>query len=165
MLVYTINEVGQLLGVKPSTIRSWERRLGFDIKRDWRGNREIDEAMLEQLERIKSLRNRGYTLSGVRRILDGEMATPSPGIKKSGTIRIKDWNTRRKPESSMGTYINNKSVMVKTNVDAFNEVKKIINRAEQATPGQSYEKTSFQIMCDLYAEVVALRDVIDRHKD
>lgn len=165
MLVYGINEVAEILKIKPSTIRSWERRLGFDIKRNWRGNREIDEPMFEQLERIKSLRNRGYTLEGVRRILDGEMATPSPSIKKSGTIRIKDWSTRRKSESSMGGYINNKNVMVKTNVQAFNEVKKIISRAEQANPEQPYEQTSFQVLCDLYAEVTALREVIDRHKE
>ena len=165
MLIYGINEVAEILNVKPSTIRSWERRLGFDIKRNWRGNREIDESMFEQLERIKSLRNRGYTLEGVRRILDGEMATPSPSIKKSGTIRIKDWSTKRKPEASMGGYINNKNVMINTNVQAFNEVKKIINRAEQANPEQPYEQTSFQLLCDLYAEVIALREVIDRHKE
>jgi hypothetical protein len=65
----------------------------------------------------------------------------------------------------MGGYINNKNVMIKTNVQAFNEVKKIISRAEQANPEQPYEQTSFQVLCDLYAEVTALREVIDRHKE
>ena len=69
MIIRTITEVSEILNVSTSTIRHWERYLKLDIPKDKSGNRVINEKMLNKLERIKRLRDRGLTMRAIEREL------------------------------------------------------------------------------------------------
>ena len=68
-MMMSINEIAAKLGLKPETIRIWERRYGFpDPGRDARGNRQYSPELLVQLRLIKDLLDMGYRAGRVVRL-------------------------------------------------------------------------------------------------
>src|SRR6516162_2931416 len=72
-----VSEAAQLVGVSPSTLRAWES-LGL-IHPSRRGRfRWFSPRDVKELQKIASLRARGYNMTAIRTMLDHD-SSPSPG--------------------------------------------------------------------------------------
>jgi DNA-binding transcriptional MerR regulator len=67
----TIAQVSAKIGVAIHTLRHWESELTgvFEAYRTAGGQRRYTDQNVELLRIVKQLREEGYTLSGVRRVL------------------------------------------------------------------------------------------------
>jgi len=84
-LYYPIGEVAEMFAVNTSLIRFWEKE--FDIlkpKKNKKGNRLFTDEDVEHLRTIYHIvKERGYTLEGARKFLDGKQ----PKAEKDAEIR------------------------------------------------------------------------------
>lgn len=98
---YSISEVQKETGVPTSCIRMWEKRYGWPIPyRDKYNNYRIYTINdIETLKRIKTLLDRGMTISKI--IIDGSLVFPSELIKKK--VRPKyDFSSIPHPTTTYG---------------------------------------------------------------
>ena len=65
-----IKKASELLGIKAGTIRTWEKDFDLDIPRDSQGIRYFLENDLGVLKYIKSLRDRHFSKSKIKELLD-----------------------------------------------------------------------------------------------
>lgn len=73
-LYYSIGEVAEMLEVKPSLIRFWEKEFPIlQPKKNKKGNRLFTDKDLENLKLIHSLlKDKGYKIEGAKKILRSE---------------------------------------------------------------------------------------------
>lgn len=76
MLEYSINEVSQLTGIKPFTLRIWEKRYANMIlsERTRKNTRKYKEADLHLLMRISALIKRGFRISEISSMSQDEIS-------------------------------------------------------------------------------------------
>ncbi|MBV8742827.1 MAG: MerR family transcriptional regulator, partial [Sinobacteraceae bacterium] len=72
---FPIRTVAALTGVKPITLRAWERRYGvIRPARTRTGHRLYSHGDIEQIRRVLALLDRGIQISRVRQALESEQA-------------------------------------------------------------------------------------------
>lgn len=67
--LYTVAQATELLGVKPPTLRRWEREGLISPRRTEGGQRRYSRRELEQLRHVAQLADEGVTTAGIRRVL------------------------------------------------------------------------------------------------
>ena len=72
--LYIISVAAELAGVHPQTLRIYERKGLVDPARTEGGSRRYSDRDIELLQHIQQLTNEGVGLSGVKRILELELA-------------------------------------------------------------------------------------------
>ena len=99
--LFTIGIVSEMLGITPTTLRTWEKRGLIEVERRGK-NRYYSFADIDRLKEIKKLlRNRGMNIAGVKTILD---QTRCWEIKECGEDRFdcviyQTWQEKSSPES------------------------------------------------------------------
>lgn len=68
--LYTVAQATELLGVKPPTLRRWEREGLISPRRTEGGQRRYSRRELEQLRQVTQLADEGITAAGIRRVLE-----------------------------------------------------------------------------------------------
>ncbi len=70
-LYYTIKEVSQMMKLKPSTLRFWEKEFdGINPRTNKKGDRYYTVKDIDRLKAIHNLlKERGYKIEGAKRIL------------------------------------------------------------------------------------------------
>jgi MerR family transcriptional regulator, heat shock protein HspR len=68
--LYTVAQATELLGVKPPTLRRWEREGLISPSRTEGGQRRYSRRELEQLRHVARLADEGVTTAGIRRVLE-----------------------------------------------------------------------------------------------
>src|SRR5262245_48819949 len=80
-----IRAISSLTGVKPMTLRAWERRYGLiRPQRTPKGQRVYTHQHVERIRRVLTLIDRGVPVGRVRELLDAE---PTPSAGASGPWR------------------------------------------------------------------------------
>ncbi len=81
---YKIGEVSKIIDEPASTIRFWEKEFRhLKPKKNGKGQRVFSEKDIEILKFIKRERDRGLTLEGIKRKLEGERAS----IKRQSELK------------------------------------------------------------------------------
>ncbi len=71
---YSISETGKLVGVESHVLRYWEDELNLEIPRNAQGHRYYTELHIRLLQKIKTLKEKGYQLKVIEQVLDKMMA-------------------------------------------------------------------------------------------
>ena len=66
---YLISETAKLVQVEPHVLRYWEEELGLSIKRNEMGHRYYTRENIQEFQKIKELKEKGYQLKAIRMIL------------------------------------------------------------------------------------------------
>ena len=86
---YKIGEVSKLIGEPASTIRFWEKEFKqLKPKKNNKGQRVFSDKDIEILKFIKSERDKGLTLEGIKRKLEGEKSIIKQNSKIKEELRI-----------------------------------------------------------------------------
>jgi len=76
--VYSIGAVGQMLGVPPATLRTWEERYGLPVpERSPGGHRLYSRDQVEQLRFVKAQLDQGISPADAHRLLAEQLAVGS----------------------------------------------------------------------------------------
>ena len=89
-LIYTMGEVAQELGEKPSAVRYWSNYFEKFIKpqRNAKGNRLYHPEDIETLKQIQYLlKNQGLTLEGTKQRLTEDRRTVDKRVKAIGILQ------------------------------------------------------------------------------
>lgn len=89
-LYYTISEVAEMLGEKPSLVRYWSNEFSRELKlhRTGRGDRRYTADDIETLKQIHYLTNvRGLTLEGAAKALKEDRRGIDKSVKAIETLR------------------------------------------------------------------------------
>lgn len=68
--VYTVSEAVRLIGVESHVLRYWEEELEIPIERTSQGHRVYSRQNVDMFRRVKELREEGFQLKAIRRVLD-----------------------------------------------------------------------------------------------
>ncbi len=99
--LFTIGIVAEMLGITPTTLRTWEKRELIEVRRRGK-NRYYSFADIDRLKEIKRLlRDRGMNIAGVKTILD---QTRCWKVKDCGEDRFdcviyQTWQEKNNPET------------------------------------------------------------------
>jgi DNA-binding transcriptional MerR regulator len=76
--VYSIGAVGQMLGIPPATLRTWEERYGLPVpERSPGGHRVYSRDQVEQLRFVKAQLDQGISPADAHRLLAEQLAIGS----------------------------------------------------------------------------------------
>ena len=88
-LYYSIGEISQAFGVKPSLIRFWEKE--FEIlspKKNTKGTRKFTAQDIDKIELIHFLvKERGFTLEGAKKEIHSQNSSQHQIVKRLKSIR------------------------------------------------------------------------------
>lgn len=70
--VYTINEVADIAGLHPQTLRNWERSGLLEPQRITGNQRVYMVKDLETIERICAYKDKGYNIKAIKHMLETE---------------------------------------------------------------------------------------------
>ena len=74
MKLYAIREVSEMTGIKPVTLRAWQRRYGLiQPQRTETGHRLYNEENLERIREIQSWLAKGVSIGKVKALLDSDI--------------------------------------------------------------------------------------------
>ncbi len=66
---YIISDASRKLKIEPHALRYWEEELHLDIPRNEMGHRYYTEENVEQLKRIRKLKEKGFSLKAIKMVL------------------------------------------------------------------------------------------------
>ncbi len=150
MIIRTITEVSEILNVSTSTIRHWERYLKLDIPKDKSGNRVINEKMLDKLERIKRLRDRGLTMRAIERELRKRTKLKFHGTIKNFSKRYRKAEVQRLTLGNVGVPIKGSDEAIKKAHIAFIAS---LNNTDNYKDLE-HSQRAFAVLFQLYVEAV-----------
>ena len=76
--IYSIGAVGQMLGIAPATLRTWEERYGLPVpERSPGGHRVYSRDQVEQLRFVKAQLDQGISPADAHRLLAEQLAAGS----------------------------------------------------------------------------------------
>ena len=88
-LYYSIGEISQAFGVKPSLIRFWEKE--FEIltpKKNTKGTRKFTTQDIDKIELIHFLvKERGFTLEGAKKEIHSQNSSQHQIVRRLKSIR------------------------------------------------------------------------------
>lgn len=70
--VYTINEVAEITGLHPQTLRNWEKASLLSPQRISGNQRVFQKKDLEMIEKICELKDKGFNLQAIKHTLLNE---------------------------------------------------------------------------------------------
>ena len=89
---YLIKEAANLVGVETHVLRYWEEELKMEIHRNDLGHRYYTQKDVENLKRVKELKDRGLQLKAIRNYL--EMRKDQQGTAKKVVCRKQEIRVR-----------------------------------------------------------------------
>lgn len=69
---YTISDAAQMMDVESHALRYWEEELDLSIPRNEQGHRYYTKENIEQFQKIKDLKEKGYQLKAIKMLLHEE---------------------------------------------------------------------------------------------
>ena len=86
-MFYTTGEACRRLGIRPHTIRYWERRLELSFTRTKGGRRLFRKEDIDLLSRIMKYMEEGYALKGAKKIIKGMSQMELPLDSSSSSLK------------------------------------------------------------------------------
>ncbi len=71
---YTISDAAQMMDVESHALRYWEEELDLSVPRNEQGHRYYTKENIEQFQKIKDLKEKGYQLKAIKMLLHEEAA-------------------------------------------------------------------------------------------
>ena len=69
---YTISDAAQMMDVESHALRYWEEELDLSVPRNEQGHRYYTKENIEQFQKIKDLKEKGYQLKAIKMLLHEE---------------------------------------------------------------------------------------------
>lgn len=69
---YIISDAAQMIDVESHVLRYWEEELGLKVPRNELGHRYYTKENIEEFQKIKDLKEKGYQLKAIKMLLQGE---------------------------------------------------------------------------------------------
>lgn len=69
---YIISDAAQMIDVESHVLRYWEEELELKVPRNELGHRYYTKENIEQFQKIKELKEKGYQLKAIKMLLQGE---------------------------------------------------------------------------------------------
>ena len=69
---YTISDAAQMMDVESHALRYWEEELDLSVPRNEQGHRYYTKENVEQFQKIKDLKEKGYQLKAIKMLLHEE---------------------------------------------------------------------------------------------
>ena len=83
---YTISDAAQMMDVESHALRYWEEELDLSVPRNEQGHRYYTKENIEQFQKIKDLKEKGYQLKAIKMLLHEEQplleTEPQPKEKR-----------------------------------------------------------------------------------
>lgn len=81
---YIISDVSKILKVEPHVLRYWEEELSLNISRNQLGHRYYSKSNLEDLKKIKELKEQGLQLKAIKLMLSTKTALQPIEVNNTG---------------------------------------------------------------------------------
>lgn len=75
---YIISDAAQMIHVESHVLRYWEEELDLKVPRNELGHRYYTKENMEQFQKIKDLKERGYQLKAIKMLIHGEAPLDIP---------------------------------------------------------------------------------------
>jgi len=133
--IYSIGAVGQMLGIAPATLRTWEERYGLPVpERSPGGHRVYSRDQVEQLRFVKAQLDQGISPADAHRLLAERLAAGSLsfGAPETTKTRLLVLLAERDPYAADLTeyFLRTEGYEVAAALDAANATQKV----EELTP-------------------------------
>lgn len=110
---YTISDAAQMMDVESHALRYWEEELDLSVPRNEQGHRYYTKENIEQFQKIKDLKEKGYQLKAIKMLLHEEqpLLETEPQPKEKAKAKEKPqvpaqqhslrWHRSRRSQSSV----------------------------------------------------------------
>ena len=104
---YTISDAAQMMDVESHALRYWEEELDLSVPRNEQGHRYYTKENIEQFQKIKDLKEKGYQLKAIKMLLHEEepLLETEPQPKEKADRKSTRLNSSHANESRMAAAI------------------------------------------------------------
>lgn len=85
---YMISDAAQMIDVESHVLRYWEEELELKVPRNELGHRYYTQENIEQFQKIKDLKEKGYQLKAIKMVLQEEDPVQTKTVKEVSEIKV-----------------------------------------------------------------------------
>lgn len=85
---YMISDAAQMIDVESHVLRYWEEELELKVPRNELGHRYYTQENIEEFQKIKDLKEKGYQLKAIKMVLQEEMPVQPKTAKEVSEIKV-----------------------------------------------------------------------------
>ena len=87
---YMISDAASMAGVETHVLRYWEEELDLSVPRNEMGHRYYTKENIHEFMKIKELKEQGYQLRTIKKILHNEMENDEPSVSQPRLVHRRD---------------------------------------------------------------------------